>query len=178
MVDVRMCVLGARVAHGPCLHEDCLRVSIFGLSSTRACVELGCRGKYARTRARCACARNLVALQIRQSASQGLEFVDLGTTEVKGKTELIKMYRPMPPDVEYPTSMPPGSEPNLPKVAYDKQVTNLFNFRLLRPYQVRPPPAKDKTAFSIPVTEAAPSTGAGAPAAPTPGLSLLSVSCQ
>ena len=51
-----------------------------------------------------------------------MEFVDLGTTEVKGKTELIRMYRPMPADIEYPTTLPPGTEPNLPQQAYNRQV--------------------------------------------------------
>jgi hypothetical protein len=104
--------------------------------------------------------------QIRQSASQGLEFHDLGTVEVKGKTELIKIFRPVPPEIEFPTTTAtPGSEPNLPRLAYDKQVNNLAGYRLLRPYHVRPPPAKDKTAFTLVDGAAA---GAGGPAQPTP----------
>jgi hypothetical protein len=46
--------------------------------------------------------------QIKQSASQGLEFRDLGTINVKGKTEDIKVFSPLPPSVEWPTFHSPG----------------------------------------------------------------------
>ncbi len=94
-----------------------------------------------------------------------MEFQDIGTIEVKGKTEQIKVYRPIPGDIEFPTTSPPGSEPRVLRSAYEKQVSNLFSYRLLRPYHVRPPPAKDKTAFSI--TDGTAGAGAGAGAGST-----------
>lgn len=65
----------------------------------------------------------VLARQIRQSASQGIEFQELGTITVKGKVEQIRIYRPMPRSIEWPSTQTPGSEPRLFRLAYEAQVS-------------------------------------------------------
>ena len=110
----------------------------------------------------------LVNREIVSAASPGFEFQQLDSITVKGKTELIEIFRPYPGSVELPTTLTPGSEPSPYAEAYKLQQARYEHNALLQVHRIgNAPVIKARTAEETKAdAAAAAAAAASAPAAP------------